>query len=81
MLNVGTPKSNSKQVGIIKYRVVDVNDLEIVVDQARDLFSAKESVFFLSLMFLQTDLELEILDDLVQNRGNCRVEHLEIGKN
>ena len=57
-----------KQVGIIEYRIVDDSDPEVVVNQVSDLSSAKESVCFLSLLFLKTDriLEVGILDDLVQ---------------
>ena len=53
---------------------------EVVVDHASDLSSAKESILFLSFLFLQTDLflELGILDDLVQSRGNLRVQHFKV---
>ena len=51
---------------------------EVVVDHASDLFSAKESILFLSFLFLQTDLLLDggILDDLDQSGSNLRVQHL-----
>ena len=53
---------------IVEYRIVDDSDLEVIVDQASDLSCAKESVCSLSLLFLQTDILLEvgILDNFVQ---------------
>ena len=56
------------------------SDSEAVVDHVSDLSSAKEPIFFLSFLFLQTDLLLEvgILEDLVQSRHNPRVQHLKI---
>ena len=53
---------------------------EVVVDHVSDLSSAKEPIFFLSFLFLQTDLLLEvgILDDLFQSRINPRIQHLKI---
>ena len=48
---------------------------EVVVDHVSDLYSAKEPIFFLSFLFCQTDLFLEvgILDDLVQSGRNPRI--------
>ena len=40
-------KSNSKQVGIILDGIIGSSDPEVLVDQASDLFSAKETVLFL----------------------------------
>ena len=53
---------------------------EVVVHHVSDLSSAKEPIFFLSFLFLQTDLSLEAgaLDDLVQSRRNPRIQHLKI---
>ena len=54
--------------------------MEAVVDHASDLSAAKEPVLFLSFMFLQTDLFLEvgILDDLVLSRRNPRIQYLKV---
>ena len=67
-LNIVIPKNNGKYVGIVEHRIFDASDLEVVVDQVSDQFSANETVCFLSIVFLQTDLLLEVgvLDDLVQ---------------
>ena len=56
------------------------SDSKVVVDYVSDPSSAKESILFLSFLFLQTDLSLEvgILDDLVQSRRNPRIQHLKI---
>ena len=61
-------KSDCKHIGIILDRIIGTGDPEVFVDQASDLSSSKESVFFVSFHFLQTDLSLEagILDDSVQ---------------
>ena len=47
---------------------MSTSDSKVVVDHVSDLSSAKEPTLFLSFLFLQTDLFLEvgILDDLVQ---------------
>ena len=47
---------------------MDSSDPEVIVDQVRNLSSAKETVFFLGFLFLQTDLsfELGIMDGSVQ---------------
>ena len=45
---------------MIEHRIVDASDPEAIVDQVSDLSSAKESVCFLSLLFLQNDLLLEV---------------------
>ena len=44
------------------------SDPEVLVDQVSGLFSSKESVLFLGLLFLQTDFpfEMGIMDDFVQ---------------
>ena len=49
-------------------RIVGSSDPEVLVDQVSDLSSSKETIFFVSFNFLQTDLFLEvgILDDSVQ---------------
>ena len=49
-------------------RIVGSSDPEELVDQVSDLSSMKETVLFLSFLFLQTDLsfELGIMDDSVQ---------------
>ena len=51
-----------------RHRIIDSGDPEVLVDQVSDLSSSKESVFFMSFHFLQTDLFLEagILNDFVQ---------------
>ena len=55
---------------------------EVVVDHVSDLSSAKEPILFLSFLFLQTDLSLEvrILEDLLQRRRNPRIQHLKSGE-
>ena len=57
--------------------------LEVVVDHVSDLSSAKEPIFFLGFLFLETDFlfALGILDDLVQSRRNPRIQHLKIREN
>ena len=54
----------------------------VVVDHVSDLSSSWTPIFFLSFLFLQTDLllELGILDDLVPSKGNLRVQHLKFWK-
>ena len=44
------------------------SDPEVIVDQVGNLSTAKETVLFLRLLFLQTDspFELGIVDDFVQ---------------
>ena len=61
-------KNNCTKVGIILDRVVGSSDPEVLVDQLSDLSSSKETAFFVSFHFLQTDrfLEAGILDDSVQ---------------
>ena len=53
---------------------------EVVLDHLSDLSSSKEPIFFLSFLFLQTDLLLEAgtLDDLDQSRRKLRIQHLKI---
>ena len=53
---------------------------EAVVNDVRDLPSAKEPIFFLSFLFLQTDLLLEvgILNDPFQSRCYPRIQQFEI---
>ena len=48
---------------------MDVSGPKVVVDQVSDLSSAKESICFLSLLFIQTGLcfEVGILENLVQD--------------
>ena len=67
LLNIIISK-NKEEIGTIERRVVDSSDSEIIVDQKNELSSTKESVCFLNLLFVQTDLllELKILDVLVQ---------------
>ena len=45
-----------------------------------DLYSSNKPILFLSFLFLESDLlfEVGILDDLVQSRGNLRVQHFKI---
>ena len=47
---------------------MDPSDPEVIVDQVSNLSAAKETVFFVSLLFLLTALsfELVIVDDSVQ---------------
>ena len=44
------------------------SDPEMIIDQVSNLSSAKETVLFLGLLFLQTDssVEVRIMDDSVQ---------------
>ena len=62
---------------------MSTSDSKVVVDHVKDLSSAKEPILFLSFLFLQTDLFLEvgIPDDLVQRRCNSHVQHLKIQEN
>ena len=59
---------------------MSASNREVVSDHVSDLSSAKKQIFFLSFLFLQTDLFLEvgILDDLVQSRRNPRIQHLKV---
>ena len=67
-LNIVISKSNSEQVGVGLDRTIGSSDPELFIDQVGNLSSSKETVLFLGLLFLQTDLpfEMEIMDDLVQ---------------
>ena len=53
-----------------------------VVDHEGDPSSSEKEVLFLGFLLLEADplLELRIMDDLVQSRGNLRVQHLEVWK-
>ena len=64
----------------MQYCIMSTNDSKVVVDHVGDLSSSKKPILFLDFLFLKTDLLLEvrIWDDLVQSRGNSRVQHLEI---
>ena len=55
---------------------------KLVVDHEGHLSSSWKPVLFLGFLFLEADLllELGILHDLVQSRGNLRVQHLEVWK-
>ena len=57
-----------KFLGVILDRIVGSNDPETLVNQASDLSSSEETIFFLGYLFLHTDLFLEagIMDDSVQ---------------
>ena len=61
-------KNNSEQVGIVFDRIMAPSDPEVIVDQVGNLSTAKETVLFEGLLFLQTDspFELGIMDDFVQ---------------
>ena len=61
-------KTNSEQVGKVLDRIVGSSDAEVFVKQVSNLSSAKETVFFASFHFLQTDssFEMRIMDDFVQ---------------
>ena len=52
--------------------IMSASKPQVVVDHVSDLSSAKEPLLFLSSLFLQTDLFLDvgIQDDLVQSRRN-----------
>ena len=56
------------------------SDPEVLVDQVSDLSSAKETVLFLGLLFLQTDssFEVRIMDDFVQRWCNPRINYFKI---
>ena len=60
---------------------MNTSDPEVIVDHLSDLSSAKEPTFFLSFLFLQSDLlfcfEVGILADVIQGPCNPRVEHFE----
>ena len=77
-LNIIISKSDSEWTSVIKNGIMSASNPEEVVDHVSDLSSAKEPIFFLSFLFLQTDflLEVRILDDLVQSRRNPRIQHL-----
>ena len=53
-----------------------------VVDHEGDLSPSQKPVLFSGFLLLVADLlcELGILDDLIQSRGNLRVQHLEVRK-
>ena len=55
---------------------MSASHLKVVVDHEGELSSSKKPILFLSFLFLQTDLlvEVGILDDLVQSRSNSRVQ-------
>ena len=61
-------KTEIELVGIVLDRIIGSSDPEVHVNQVRDLSSMKETVFFVSLHFLQTDSssEVRIIDDFVQ---------------
>ena len=65
-----------------RHRIVDASDTEVVINQVSDLSSSKESVLFLSLLFLQTDSFLEVgtIDNFAQPWCNTRVEQLKVEK-
>ena len=67
-LNIVISKTNCEQVGIILDGIVGSSDPELIVDQVSNLSTAKETVLFLGLLFLQTDssFEVRIMDDVVQ---------------
>ena len=56
------------RVGTVLDRIMAPSDPEVIVDQVGNLSTAKETVLFLGLLFLQTDspFELCIMDDSVQ---------------
>ena len=60
--------------------IMSASNPEVVVDHVSGLSRAKEPIFFLSFLLLQTDLFLQvgILDDLVQSRNNSRVQQFKI---
>ena len=62
---------------------MSVSNPEFVSSHASDLYSAEGSIFFLSFLFLQTDLFLEVgvLDDVVHSRRNPRIQHLKNSEN
>ena len=53
---------------------------KVVVDHESDLSSSQKPVLFLGFLFLETDLLLEVgvLSDLIQSRGDLRVRHFKI---
>ena len=61
-------KTNGEQVGIVLDRIIGSSDPEVIVDQVGNLSTAKETVLFLGLLFLQTDASFEVrnMDDFVQ---------------
>ena len=56
------------------------SDPELIVGPVGNLSTAKETVLFLGLLFLQTDFpfELGIMDDFVRRRSNLRIEYFKI---
>ena len=79
-LHIIISKNNSEQVGIVFDRIMAPSDPEVLVDQVGNLSVAKETVFFLGLLFHQTDslFELGIMDDFVQRWSNPRIEYFKI---
>ena len=55
---------------------------KVVADHEGHLSSSWKPVLLLGFLLLEADLliELGILDDLVQSRGNLHVQHLEVWK-
>ena len=62
---------------------MSANHSKVFVDHEGDLSSSQKPVLFLGFLLLKTDLllELGILDDLVQSRGNLRVQRLKFLEN
>ena len=79
-LNIVILKNNSEQVGIVLDRIMGPSDPEVIVDQVGNLSTAKETILFLGLLFLQTDSPFEpgIMDDFVQCRSNPRIKYFKI---
>ena len=67
-------RSDREYFSVIKNGIMSSSDSKVVVDRKSDLPSAKEPILFLSFLFLQTDLLLEvrILVDLFQSRSKSR---------
>ena len=61
---------------------MSTSDSKVVVDHEGDLSTSYKPIVLLEFLLLETDLllELGILDDLVQRRGNFRAQHLEVWK-
>ena len=71
-------KSDREEISIIQYCIMRASHSKVPIDHGRNVSSPRETVLFLSFLFLEADLLLEegILHGFVQSRGNPRVQHL-----
>ena len=78
LLNIIFTNSDREQISVIQY-CMSTSYSKVVVDHYGDLSSSWKPILFLGVLLLEADLllELGILHDLVQTRGNL-ASHLEI---